>query len=132
MTFTGPGDRSAPARRSAGKVSVSKVKPKLGSRAGLRVRVPAAGAVSVSGSLVSRATKTVTKAGTVTVPIVLTAKAQRTLRKRGTVKAAVVVTYRPRTDPSVTAKVVVTFTNPKKARRSASSSHASAMQKGGR
>jgi DNA-binding beta-propeller fold protein YncE len=132
MTFAGPDQASAPARRSVGKVSVSKVKPTFGSRASLRVRVPAAGALSISGLLVSRATKSVTKAGTVAVPIVLTAKAQSTLRRRGTVKAAVVVIYRPRTGPSVTAKVVVTFKNPKKARTRANSSYASAMKKGGR
>ncbi len=107
VVFSGPGN--AP----AASVSVSKPKAVVGRVARLRVRVPAAGRVSVSGASVQRASKTAGRARTVTVRVALSAKAKRMLRKRKRLSVKVRVAFESRAGGSASKTVTLVFKQPK-------------------
>ena len=90
-------------------VSVPKSKSVTGSRATVRVTVPAAGAIAWSGSGVLKGRRTAAKAASYSVGVGLTAQAKRTLARRGTVKVTVRVVFTPQTGRAATASVPVTF-----------------------
>jgi hypothetical protein len=91
----------------------------------LRVRVPAAGRVTVTGGQVRNSRRAVGKAQTISVRVALTPKARRGLAMRNRLAVRVRVAFAPRSGPAVSKTVRLTFTNPK------SSRHASS-KKGGR
>ncbi len=101
--FSGPGN--APSTS----VSVSKLKAVVGSVAKLKVRVPAAGRVSVTGSSVRKANKSAGRARVVTVRVTLSAKARRTLKKRKRLSVKVRVAFESRAGGSASKTVTVVF-----------------------
>jgi hypothetical protein len=107
VDFSGPGN--APATS----VSVSKLKAVVGSAAKLKVRVPAAGRVSVTGASVRKTDKSAGKAQVVTVRVALSAKAKRTLRKRKRLSVRVRVAFESRAGGSASKTVTVVFKQPK-------------------
>jgi hypothetical protein len=107
VDFSGPGN--APATS----VSVSKLKAVVGGAARLRVRVPAAGRISVSGASVRTANRAAGKARTVTVRVALSAKAKRTLKKRKRLSVKVRVAFESRAGGSASKTVTVVFKQPK-------------------
>lgn len=107
VTFAGPFDTAGPARRPAAKVRVSGAVK--GSRATLKVKVPSAGRVSASGSGLVTVRRTFTKAQTATLTVRLGAKAARTLRSKRRLSVRIRVAFTPRTGPSLTTTVAMTF-----------------------
>jgi hypothetical protein len=95
VTFTGTVDPAAPTRKRVGKVKVSVVKTIRGASGQLRVVVPAAGKITVTGASIRRASRRAPGPRSVGLPVVLTNHAQRTLRKGGSVRARVTVTFKP-------------------------------------
>jgi len=117
VTFAGPGN-GAPAERGFAKVTVTKPKTVTGSLAKLRVKVPAAGMVVVSGPGLRTAIKRVSKAGTVSIRVALSAKARRTLARKGKLKVSPRVDFRPTSGAASAVRVPLTFKQPKHKRRS--------------
>jgi hypothetical protein len=105
--FSGPGN--APSTS----VSVSKLKAVVGGAARLRVRVPAAGRISVTGASVRNTRKSAGRARVVTVRVALSAKAKRTLKKRKRLSVRVRVTFESRAGGSASKTVRVVFKQPK-------------------
>ena len=103
VTFAGRGN--PPASGPAPKVTVSKVKAVTGSSGTLRVKVPGKGRLSVAGTGVRKATKSVSKAQTVSLKVVLTAASRKALLKKRS------LTIHPRIvfTPSKGSPVTVTF-----------------------
>ncbi len=94
-------------------VTVARLKAVVGSSAKLRVRVPAAGRISVSGASVRRASKSATKAATYTVKVALGPKAKRALKKRKALKVKVKVAFQTRPGVSASKTMTLTFKAPK-------------------
>jgi hypothetical protein len=96
------------------KASVSVTKPKAvtGSAGSLKVRVPAAGRVSVSGSGVASKSVSAAKAGSYSVRVALTAKAKRNLKQRKKLTVKVRVSYRMTDGQTATKTVSVAFKQP--------------------
>lgn len=94
-------------------VTVSRLKAVAGSSAKLRVRVPAAGRISVSGASIRPASKSATKAATYTVRVTLGPKAKRKLKNKKTLKVRVSVAFQTRPGVSASKKVTLTFKAPK-------------------
>jgi hypothetical protein len=109
VAFTGPGNVLGVSNA----VSVSRLKAVTGWAAKLKVRVPAAGRVSVTGSSVRKAQKSATKAQTVTVQVALSAKARKTLKKKKRIGVKVRVVFQPKAGDPVSKTVTVTFKQPK-------------------
>jgi hypothetical protein len=109
VTFAGPFDAAAPARRPVAKVRASRAGSAKGSRATLKVSVPSAGRISASGPGWVTVRRTVTKAQTSTLTVRLGAKAARTLRAKHRLSVRIRVTFTPRTGPSLTTTVAMTF-----------------------
>jgi hypothetical protein len=78
-----------------GRPKVSGVRTVRGSKATVKVKVPAGGAVRVSGPGLQPASKTAKKAGSVAVVVRLSARAQRTLKRRHVVKVKATVRFTP-------------------------------------
>jgi hypothetical protein len=110
VTFAGPGSSSvlspAPAAR---RVTVSKPKAVSGLHAKLRIKVPAKGALSVSGAGLATARKQVAKAGTVSITVSLTKHEATRLKRSHQVSVKARVTFKPTGGRSSTATVSLTF-----------------------
>jgi hypothetical protein len=105
--FSGPGN--APSTS----VSVSRLKAVVGRVARLRVRVPAAGRVSVTGRAVRDSRRSAGRARTVTIRVALSRKARRTLKKRKKLSVRVRVAFQSRAGGSASKTMRVTFKQPK-------------------
>jgi hypothetical protein len=105
IAFADPGP--SPAQQGA-KPKVSKPKAVRGTQATLRVALPGAGRLQMSGSGLTRAAKTASKAGTYTVRVKLTEQARKTLerKRRLTVTVRVVFTPLGGRDLTVTARLM--------------------------
>jgi hypothetical protein len=122
VTFAGGADAASPVRPRSGSVKVSSVKTVTGSFAKLRVTVPAAGSVGITGSAIRSVSRRVSRAGTVSVQIVLSASARRTLSKKGSIKARIRVAFRPTDGRALSKSLTVTFKQrPVKKRKSIAS-----------
>jgi hypothetical protein len=118
LSFTGDGNALLPGvKPAAASVKVSKLKPVSGTSAMLRVTVPGAGVVSVSGVGVGSVKRSATKAGTVLVKVTLSATSKRTLAKKMTVKVKVRVGFVPRSGRSAATSVSVTFKRPTQSKK---------------
>jgi hypothetical protein len=106
--FSGGGNVAAP----GASLSVSRPLTVTGAAVVLRVRVPGAGRIAVSGALVRGARRSVGKARTVRVRVVLSQKARRALRKRGRLGARVRVAFTPQAGGTETRTVTVAFKRP--------------------
>lgn len=104
-----PGGGNAPAAAS---LAISKLKAGARGAARLRVKVPAAGRIAVTGPAVRNIRKSVAKARTVTVTVALNRKARRTLKKRKRLTVKVRVVFRPRAGGSVSKVVKLTVKQP--------------------
>lgn len=109
LTFQGTGNIPAPPAEQQGSVTVSKVKAVVGSRAALKIKVPASGRLSVSGNGVKATKKTIARGGTYTVAVTLSSQALKSLRKQHSVRAKVKVVFLPRTGAPSTARLTLTF-----------------------
>ncbi len=109
-------ERPGPARGAA--VRVSALKAVVGARATIRVRVPSAGSIRVSGASVRKSAKRATRAATYRVGVALSAKARRSLGKRGRLKVRVKVAFRSSGGARSSRTVALTFKQPKTGRRS--------------
>jgi hypothetical protein len=107
VDFSGPGN--APSTS----VSVSKLKAVVGSAAKLKVRVPAAGRISVTGASVRKTHKSAGRAQVVVVKVALSAKAKRTLKKRRKLSVKVRVAFESKAGGSASKTVTVVFKQPK-------------------
>jgi hypothetical protein len=113
LTFTGP-EQAAPGKTL--KVSASKLKTVVGSTARLKVKLPAAGTVTVTGGSIRKTTKRSRKARQLAIPVKLSAKAKRTLRKHGTLKVKVRVGFKPAAGSRSALRLTLTFKQPKRGR----------------
>jgi hypothetical protein len=113
------GVRDAPllVRALAGKVSASAPRATTGTSAALRITVPSAGVVSVSGAAIGKASRAVAKGGTVTVRVSLTRRAKATLKRKRRATAAMVVRFTPVTGRASSKQLVVRFTPERKGGR---------------
>jgi hypothetical protein len=110
LTFAGPGNApSSPDKAKPASVSVAKVKTVVGTTATLSVKVPAAGAIRLSGPLIGTARKTAARAATYKLPVRLSAAARRALKRKHTLRVGVRVVLAPRTGGSLSKTVVLTF-----------------------
>jgi hypothetical protein len=105
--FSGPGN--APSTS----VSVSKLKTVVGSVAKVKVKVPEAGRISVTGASVRKASRSAARAQTVTMTVALTARAKRTLKKHRRSSVKVRVAFEAGTGGSASKAVTITFKQPK-------------------
>jgi hypothetical protein len=112
ITFVGSGNPPAPG--PAPKVTVSKVKAVTGSSGTLRVKVPGKGRLSVAGTGVIKATKSVSKAQTVSLKVVLTAASRKALRKKRSLTLRPRIVFTPSEGSPVTVTVSLRFTVPAK------------------
>jgi hypothetical protein len=106
-------DFSGPGNPPSASVSIAKHKAAFGATAKLRVRVPAAGQVSVSGAKVRKAGRWVARARTVTVNVSLKPKAIKELKKKQKLKVKVRVAFKSRAGGSASKIVTVVFKQPK-------------------
>jgi Tol biopolymer transport system component len=96
ITFTGPGNATATRKPSRATARVRVLKRFVrGTRISLRVKVPGRGRISVAGTALKRATKTVSRAATYSVSAHLTAKAADALRRKHRLRLKVRVGYIP-------------------------------------
>ncbi len=109
VEFAGAGNVASGADRVRASVSVSKAKPVVGTAGRLRVRVPAAGRITVGGASVRGASTSASKAGSYSVRVALSAKARKALAKRKSLSVRVRVSYRARSGKRASKTVVVTF-----------------------
>ncbi|HYJ23267.1 MAG TPA: hypothetical protein VEW07_14745 [Solirubrobacterales bacterium] len=117
--FEGRGNEQPRTRTSGGKVTVIKPRPATGTNGALKVKAPSKGKLTVSGSGIKKATKSVSKAGTYTVKVTLTPQARKALEKSGQAQKKLKVTFKPSQGKASSATVKFTF-------------KASAGKKGGR
>ena len=115
LTFAGSGNPPTAPETPAkpGSVKLGKVKTVSGTAATVKVTVPAAGAISVSGSGLKAAKKTAPRAATYSVEVSLTAKAKSSLKHKGTLKVKTRVTFKPRNGKSTSKSVTLAFKRPK-------------------
>lgn len=106
-------------------LGVLRARVTVGAAVSLRVRVPAAGRISVAGAQIRRSSRSATRAGSYSVRVVLSARAKQRLKRRKSVKAAVRVVFRVADGQSAERTVSVTFKRPK-------SKRANDKKKGGR
>jgi hypothetical protein len=115
LTFAAPGDEPDWTRGAT--VRVSKLRAVIGSRAVLRVRVPSAGRIRVSGRAVRNVGKPTTRATTYRVRVALKARGRKALAKRKALKIRVRVAFRARDGKTARRMVTVKFKAPKAGRR---------------
>ncbi|WP_155891784.1 hypothetical protein [Conexibacter woesei] len=111
VTFFGignvaPADDTATATR---KVSVTKPKTVRGTKTTLKVKVPAKGAVSVSGEGLHTTKKAATKAQTVTVTVQLSKRSIARLKQHSSLKLVARVAFKPSKGSASTTHVSLTF-----------------------
>lgn len=128
INLTGTGNVPSSGARGSRRVTVSGARVVTGSAARLRVRVGAAGRISVSGESVRTTTKSASKAQTVTLKVILSAKAKRMLAERKRLSVKVRVAFKRKAGGSRSKTVTVTF----KQRKPKSASSSIANSKGSR
>jgi hypothetical protein len=102
-----------PPDATAGPIRVSKRKPVPGTAAKLKIRVPAAGRISVKGAAIRGASRWASKAGSYSVKVTLNARAKKRLRKNAKLAVAIRVTYRSQDGRPASKSMSVTFKQPK-------------------
>jgi hypothetical protein len=117
VDFVGPGNPVVP-KPVRPSVSVKKLKAVTGTAATLKVRVPGAGRISVSGTSVRTSRRSATKAGTYSVKIALRARAKSSLKKRKKLSVRVRVAYRAADRRSASQTMLVRFKQPNTPERS--------------
>lgn len=115
VTFAGRGDERPSARRKP-VIGVRTIRPGGAQGAVLKVRVPAAGRISVKGKAVRKVGRRVGKAGSVSVRLSLTDAARRSLVKRKSFAAMVRVTYRRADGEATSKRIRIVFAAPKASR----------------
>jgi len=93
---------------SAGKVQITKQSVK-GSTVTLSVKVPAKGAISVSGSGLKTVKRSVSKSATYTLKLTFTTAGKASLRRHHRLKVKIKVVFKPSTGSSSSATKTVTF-----------------------
>jgi hypothetical protein len=119
VSFSGDGNVPLLPDRVNASVGVSKLKAVSGSAAKLKVRVPAAGRISVAGSSIRRTNTSASKAGTYSVKITLSSKAKKKLRKKEKLKVNARVSYRAKDGRSASKTISITFKQSKAKRAKA-------------
>jgi hypothetical protein len=114
--FSGPGNETPDASAGA-RVTVTKPKAVTGTSATLKVRVPAKGSVTISGSGLGTAKKSLTKSGTVSIKVSLTKQARTSLSRHHQLKITARVAFKPATGSSSSATVTLTFKQAKTSRK---------------
>jgi hypothetical protein len=117
LTFAKPDEE--PARSGRATVRVSMLRAAIGSRAVLRVKVPSAGSIRVSGRAVRNAGRRATRSATYRVEVRLSAKARKSLAKRKALSVRVRVAFRSRDGKTARRTVTVRFKAPTPAGRRA-------------
>lgn len=113
VSFGGDGNLPLATGLATASVRVSRSKAVTGSAAKLKVRVPGAGRIAVTGSSVRRTGRSVSKAGAYTMEIRLSSRARKLLRKRKKLRLSAQVSYRAKGGQSASTTVKVTFKQPK-------------------
>jgi hypothetical protein len=113
VSFAGPGNVAALPDPVAPSVVVSKLDAVTGSVATLKVKVPDAGQISVTGASLRSASVLASKAGSYSVRIALSSAAKKSLKRKKTLKVSARVSYRAGDGESVSKTVSVTFKQPK-------------------
>jgi hypothetical protein len=113
VSFAGPGNVPASPDPVAPSVVVSKLGAVSGSVATLKVRVPDAGQISVTGASLRSASVSASKAGSYSVRIALSSAAKKSLKRKKTLKVSARISYRANDGESVSQTVSVTFKQPK-------------------
>lgn len=112
---------------------MSKVKTVTGTAATVKVKVPGAGRITLSGSQVGKATRSAAKAGTYSVRVALTASAKRALAKNKKLTVKVKVAFQPSSGKAVSKTISVAFKQPKNTKAATQSALPNgANAKGGR
>jgi hypothetical protein len=93
----------------SGSVRVSKLRTAIGAGAWLKVRVPAAGRVRVSGPGLKRSSTTVRKAGSYRVAVRLSKQARQKLRANQRVRVRVTVRFAPKAGKPFATRFAMTF-----------------------
>lgn len=125
VSFVGAGNVGPAGSGPLGNARAKGPKAIKGAKGAVRVTVPAAGTISVSGNGVRRLTRRATKARTLSVPVRLSARATRTLSRSRRFSTRITVRYVPADGTAQTMRVTVRF---QKARKKKSSSRASARR----
>jgi hypothetical protein len=112
VTFTESAGGPPASRPGAAKITVSKPRAISGTSAGLKIKVSQKGRLTVAGSGLSSAKRTVRKAGTYTIKVALTARARRTLRAKRTVRTTARVSFTTSSGAKSTVTVALTFKSP--------------------
>jgi hypothetical protein len=113
VDFSGGGNVPGPGR-AVSSVSVPRLKAVRGVAARLRVKVPGAGRIAVSGALVRSTGRTTSKAAAYKLKVVLSANAKRKLEQKRKLTARIKVAFRPTGGRLVSKTVTVTFKQSKK------------------
>jgi hypothetical protein len=82
----------------------------------VRIRVPAAGRVSIAGADVKNASRAVKRGGAVVIKVGLSSAGKRKLTRKGQLRTTVRVTFRPKSGATTTKTVKLSFAGPKGAR----------------
>ena len=106
-------------------LSVTKPRAVIGTNASVRVTVSGAGAITVAGGSIGKATRRSRQAGTYTVKLALSARARSTLRRKGTLSVEIEVTFRSTSGRTVSKGLALTFNRSRAAKK-----HAPATGKG--
>ncbi len=110
VTFVGAGDATTPTpRRGSAAPRVSKPKAVRGTSAKLRVRLPAAGRLRVSGSGLKTTSRSIARVGSVTITVSLTSRGRRSLSRARTLKVKARVVFAPSDGKASTVTVPLTF-----------------------
>jgi hypothetical protein len=112
LSFAGAGNVKG--TRPGAAPSVSGSRAVRGTAATLRVRVPSAGRISVTGASIRRASVSAGKGGRFRVKVALGAKAKQRLAKRKRLTLKVRVAFKPANGASVARTVTLTFKAPAK------------------
>ncbi len=107
VAFSGLGNVEG--RPSAGAVRVSKLRTAIGAGAWLRVRVPVAGRVQVSGAGLKRSSTTARKAGSYRVAVRLSKRARQKLKDDRRVRVRVTVRFAPKAGRPSAKRFAMTF-----------------------
>lgn len=101
---------AAPTRKAS--LRIASRKRVTGVSSTLRVRVPGAGRIAVSGAAVRKVRRAAPKAGNYKLRVTLTPKAKRQLAKRKSLRVGLRLTYRSEDGQSVSRRVLVRFQQP--------------------
>lgn len=113
VSFGQDGNVSQGSRRTYPVIRVKWRKPVLGTVARLRVRVPEAGRISMTGPRVRRRVKRVSKGGTYPLKVALRAGAKRSLAKRKRLRLDIRIAYRTSDGRLTSQKIKIILVRPK-------------------